>query len=222
MDSNELALLAGRQGHVAHWLVFLRARNRSTGVIESAGFWTGDDHQAFTIRGEARTYFGAGSLMDVPPISQEVGLQVQHVTVSLAVTPEVEQAIKGYDPSLQPAEIHRAVFDPVTLALIAEPTLIFAGTIDSTPMDDGGIGGVNVITAVIASKVRALTKTLPIYKSDAALRARAPADGFRKYVAEAAQWAVPWGTKTASGKGSGSGLNITINRDGIISNARPS
>lgn len=172
LDSNELALLAGRQGHVAHWLVFLRARNRSTGVIESAGFWTGDDHQAFTIRGEARTYFGAGSLMDVPPISQEVGLQVQHVTVSLAVTPEVEQAIKGYDPSLQPAEIHRAVFDPVTLALIAEPTLIFAGTIDSTPMDDGGIGGVNVITAVIASKVRALTKTLPIYKSDAALRAR--------------------------------------------------
>lgn len=192
MDSNELALLSARQGHVTHWLVFLRARNRTTGALEAAGFWTGDDHQSFTIRGEARTYFGAGGLLSVPPIRQEVGLQVQHVTVSLATTPEVDAAIKLFDPSLQDAEIHRATFDPATMTLIAEPELIFAGTVDGTPMDDGGIGGSNVVSLVIASKARALTKTLTVTKSDASLRARAPADGFRKYVSAANTWTVPW------------------------------
>ena len=192
MDQNELALLAARQGHVTHWLVYLSARNRATGAMEGAGFWTGDDHQEFTIRGQARTYFGAGALLDVPPINQEIGLSVQHVTVSLAVTPEVEQAIKGFDPSLQPVEIHRATFDPATMTLIAEPEIVFAGTVDGTPMDDGGVGGMNVISVTIASKARALTRTLTRTKSDATLRDRAPGDGFRKYVTDAGGWSVRW------------------------------
>lgn len=208
MDSNELALLAGRQGHVSHWLVYFWARNRSTDALEQAGFWTGDDHQTFTIRGQSRDYIGAGAVLDVPPVRQEVGLQVQHHTVSMTVTPALEQAIKTYDPSLQPAEIHRATFDPATMTLIAEPELIFAGTVDGTPMDDGGIGGSNVISVRIASKVRQLTKTLPIYKSDAALRARAPADGFRQNVGEAALWEVPWGQKKQGVKSVGGGASI--------------
>lgn len=192
MDPNELALLSARQGHVAHWLVTISGRHRQTGEIETAGFWTGDDHQQFTVGGVTLTYFGAGAALDVPPIRQEVGLQVQYLTCSLAVTPEVLDAVLGYDPALQPAQVHRAIFDPLTMTLVAEPELVFAGTVDGTPIDDGGIGGSGVVQVQIASKTRTLTRTLTRTKSDATLRARAPADGFRKYVADSATWTVPW------------------------------
>ena len=197
MDSNTLALLGQRTGFVAHWLVWVHARERSTGNPVTAGFWSGDDHQTFIINGESRLYFGAGALLEVDPIRQEVGLQVQMQSVALTMTPDVEQAIKGYDPSLQPVEIHRAVYDPETMTLTAAPELVFSGTVDGTPINEGPIGGTSSITLEIASKARQLTRTIPLMKSDAALRRRAPADGFRKYVAEANSWEVAWGEKAA-------------------------
>lgn len=200
MDSNTLALLGQRTGFVAHWLVWVNARERSTGNPVAAGFWSGDDHQVFTINGESRTYFGAGSLLDVDPIRQEVGLQVQRQTVRLTMTPEVEQVVKGYDPSLQPVEIHRAVYDPETMTLTAEPEEQFVGTVDGTPIEEGPINGTSTITLEIASKTRQLTRTIPLMKSDAALRRRAPDDGFRKYVSEANSWEVAWGEKSAAAK----------------------
>lgn len=200
MDSNTQALLDQRSGHVAHWLVWVNARERDTGNPVAVGFWSGDDHQVFTIRGQARTYFGAGALLNVDPIRQGVGLQVQRQTVTLVTTPEVDQAISGYDPSLQPAEIHRAIYDPATMTLTAEPEEAFTGTVDAAPIEEGPIGGTDSITLEIASKTRQLTRTHPIMKSDAALRRRAPLDGFRKYVSESAQWQVPWGEATVTGR----------------------
>lgn len=195
MQSGELTLLSQRTGHVAHWLVWIGARDRQSGAQVFAGFWTGDDDLNFTIGGQSRGYFGAGAALEVEPITQEVGLQVRMQTVRLATTPEVEQAIKGYDPSLQPVEIHRAVFDPHTMALVNEPELVFAGTVDGTPIEEGAIGGVGSVALAVASKVRSLTRLVPLMKSDAALRDRAPGDGLRRYVSEAQQWTVAWGEK---------------------------
>ena len=200
MDPNTQNLLNQRTGHVAHWLVWVNARERSTGNPVASGFWSGDDHQTFLINGESRLYFGAGALLEVDPIRQDVGLQVQRQSVSLTMTPDVEQAVKGFDPSLQPVEIHRAVYDPETMTLTAEPELVFAGTVDGTPIEEGPIGGTSSITLEIASKTRQLTRTIPLMKSDAALRRRAPADGFRKYVSEANSWEVAWGEKSAAAK----------------------
>ena len=194
MEASELALLSQRTGHVAHWLVWMGARNRQSGAQEWAGFWTGDDDLNFTIGGDARLYYGAGAALDVEPITQEVGLQVRMQTVRLSMTPEVDQAVRGYDPSLQPVEIHRAVFEPVTMALVAEPELAFAGTVDGTPIEEGPMGGISSVALAIASKARSLTRLIPVMKSDAALRDRASGDAFRRDVSESQQWSVPWGT----------------------------
>ena len=218
MDSNELALLSQRMGHVAHWLVYVGARDRQDGTQHWAGFWTGDDDLNFTIGGQSRLYYGAGAALTVDPIQQEVGLQVRMQTIRLATVPDVEQAIKGYDPSLQPVEIHRATFEPLTMTLVAEPQLVFAGTVDGTPIEEGAIGGVGSVALAVASKVRSLTRLIPIMKSDAALKDRAGDDGFRKYVSEAGQWAVAWGEKSVKAKdnASGTGGKVPITFEGGV------
>jgi len=193
MQSAELAQHAQRAGTVAHWLVWVSARNRDTGAIEATGFWTGGDDLAFTIGGVSRPYIGAGSLLDVPPIPEETGLNVRMLTVGLTVDEATKNLVRGYDPGLQPVEIHRAVFNPETMALVAEPEFVFAGTVDETPIETGPIGGSSKISLVIASLTRGLTRTVPLMKSDAALKERASGDLFRQYTAVTSKWQVPWG-----------------------------
>ena len=60
--------LEERRGTDARVLLWIEAKNRETGLSEVIGFWSGDDHQDFLIDGEIRTYFGAGQVIDVPPI----------------------------------------------------------------------------------------------------------------------------------------------------------
>lgn len=204
MDQATQSHLAQRQGHVAHWLVWLEARNRDTGAIQPGGFWDGGDHQEFTIGGQTRPYIGAGPLLDVQPIRQAVGLGIRMQSVTLTLLPEVENAIRVYDPGLASVEIHRALFHPGSMLLVAEPELAFAGTVDTTPIDEGAIGQPSTITLEIAGVERALTRTLPLFKSDAAMRARASSDTFRQYAAEVGRWTVPWGEEgqTATSKAS--------------------
>lgn len=196
MDAAELTYHQARRGTIARFLVWIAGRNRTTGVIEHVGIWTGDDDQAFTIDGEPRSYFGGGQIMSVPPIIGEIGLNVRMLTIDFATTPEVEQAVRGYDPGLQRIEIHRAVFDLETRNLVAPPERVFLGTVDETPIESAEVGGTGSIKLVCASVVRNLTRTVAMKRSNAALRARAPSDGFRKYVVDANTWRVPWGQDT--------------------------
>lgn len=193
MQSGELDHHAQRAGTVAHWLVWVLARNRDTDAVQGFGFWTGDDDQTFSIDGINRAYEGAGAALQVPPIPETIGLDVQMLRLSLAITPESENLVRGYDPGLQPVEIHRAVFNPATMNLVAEPEFVFAGTVDETPIETGAIGGTSTVGIVVASLTRGLTRTVPLMKSDAALRARAPGDKFREYTAVTSKWQVPWG-----------------------------
>lgn len=196
MDAAELAYHQARRGTVARFLVWVNARRRNDNVIESIGLWTGDDDQAFVIDGVSRSYFGARQIMSVPPIVGDIGLDVRMLEITLATTPAVEQAVRGYDPSLQRIEIHRAVFDLDTRNLVAPPTRVFLGTVDETPIESAEVGGTGSIRLVCASLARNLTRTAPLKRSNAALRARAPSDGFRKYVVDANTWRVPWGQDT--------------------------
>ena len=204
MDQQTIDYLAQRQGTIAHWLVWLVARDRSNDEPAPVGFWDGADHQAFTIGGDARTYFGAGALLEVEPIRQQVGLGIRVQQVSLTLTPDAQQAVRVYDPSLAPVEIHRAHFDPVTGGLVAEPSLAFAGTVDVVTITEGATGQPSTITLEIVGKERALTRRPALFKSDAALRARPGAedDTFRQHAGEAPRWITPWGERAVAGGGS--------------------
>jgi len=201
-DGSTSAFLTSQTGMVARALVWVSARNRSTGATETMGLWTGDDHQDFTIGGVVRSYFGAGSVLALEPITMATGLDVRMQRLTLApVAPEVETLIRGYDVRLAPVEIHRALFDPVTQALIAEPLRTFLGWIDSVSIPTPVVGGQASIEVTLASLGRSLTRSLALKQSDGTLRLRAPDDGFRKYAALSGTVDTVWGENRARAPG---------------------
>ena len=201
-DGSTSAFLTSQTGMVARALVWVSARNRSTGATETMGLWTGDDHQDFTIGGVVRSYFGAGSVLALEPITMATGLDVRMQRLTLApVAPEVETLIRGYDVRLAPVEIHRALFDPVTQTLIAEPLRTFLGWIDSVSIPTPVVGGQASIEVTLASLGRSLTRSLALKQSDGTLRLRAPDDGFRKYAALSGTVDTVWGENRARAPG---------------------
>jgi hypothetical protein len=188
------AWLQARQPMHAHALVWILARNRGTGQTESIGFWTGDDHAAFVIDGEARTYFGAGAVLNIDPIRRKAGLQVTTQRASLSgITPETQMALRGYDVRHARVEIHRALFDPDTRQLLDAPHRLFRGWIDRLKIKTPAKGEAGVAEVELASAARALTTPSSRKRSDASLRARASGDGFRKYASQADAVETPWG-----------------------------
>lgn len=196
-DSATATHLASATGIMARLLIWIRAKDRGTGAEATLGLWNGDDHQDFTIGGVTRTYFGAGGLLGIEPIVYSTGVQVRMHRVSLSpLAPEVAQVIRGYEPRLAPVEIHRALFDPATLALVAEPHRVFKGWIDDVTITTPQLGGEASCDVTLASAARALTRTLPLKKSDESQKRRS-GDRFRRYADISAAVDVFWGEARA-------------------------
>lgn len=177
----ELAYLRSRTGFSAKSLLWVSARNRSTNAIETVGLWTGGQTQAFTIDAGSRTYFAAGGMLAIDQITMQVGLQVRMQRITLSpLASEVAQMMRAFDAGLAPAEIHRALFDTTTGALIAEPRRVWKGQIDVAPIHTAEIGGQSTVEITLSSASRALTKGLTLTKSDATLRLRG-GDRGRRY-----------------------------------------
>jgi hypothetical protein len=198
LDPAICAQLAARNGLNARLLAFITARDRSTGDPVSIGFWTGEDHQTFVINGDARTYYGAGTLLSMPPLQSEVGLRVRsHRIVFSPLAPEVQQAIRGYDPRLAPTELHVAYFDLQSQALIADPVRVFKGFIDTVKIVTPPVGGSAEVQVDLMSSAHALTRVLALKKSHESLIARAPTDQFRSYTSVTGAVTCVWGEKKA-------------------------
>lgn len=185
---------ASRSAFVGHVLVWLQARNRSTNTVETIGFWTGADHAEFTIRGQLRTYYAAGSMLKMDPLRRQTGLKVRSQRLQFAqVSPEVMTAIRGYEPRHAPVEIHRALYDPDSETLIDEPHMILKGYVDKIGLPTPAKGESASVSIEVATAARALTKPVSRYRSNASLRARASEDGFRKYATLADVAETKWG-----------------------------
>lgn len=197
-----VARRAARVSTHAEILVWVSAKNRSTGAVETLGLWTGADHQDFTIGGVVRPYYGAGNVLQVPDIEASIGIEVRTYQIGLsAISPEVEMLIRGYDPKFAPVEIHRAEFDDAG-NLLGEPERIFKGTVDGTPIITPAIGGEAVATLDVVSNARMLTRHPGVTKSDQVQRARA-GDRFRRWGSIAAEVPIVWGGKKAK-------ANVTV------------
>lgn len=188
------AYFATRSPILAHLLVWISARNRTSGAVETIGFWTGADHQNFVIDGQTRLYYAAGGLLSVDPLKWRTGLTVRTQRMTFAqVAPEVEQLIRGYNPRHAPVEMHRALFDPLSETLVDTPHLLLRGYIDKVSVTTPAKGSAGDISVEIASAARALTRPLNRYRSDAALTSRNASDTFRKWASTTDKIEVPWG-----------------------------
>lgn len=175
------------------WLFWADVRDRSDDSRQGFGFWTGPDVQDFTIGGTARTYYGAGGLMQIPPLQYEVGLVVQQYRIRLAITtPEVEAAIRGYDAQNAPAELHLALWDPADGSLASIDRAV-KGHIAEAPIREDAIGGETYCEAIVVSSASRGTDTLSAKKSDASQRKRDETDAGRQYGDVSAAVNVVWG-----------------------------
>ncbi|MDO5614523.1 MAG: hypothetical protein Q4G14_14945 [Paracoccus sp. (in: a-proteobacteria)] len=198
-DPLKIAHRATRTSIHADILVWISARNRTTGAIETIGLWSGDDHQIFRIDGQDRLYYGAGNLLECEPIQATTGLAVRSYELRLAAnSPEMQLAIRGYDPRFAPVEIHRAEYNAAG-ALLGAPERLFRGWIDEAPMTTGADGDDDDLRLRVVSEARALTLFSGATKSDA-VQSRRGGDRFRRYGSVVEQVEVAWGEHRRGGK----------------------
>lgn len=198
-DSATAAYFAGQTTIVARLLIWITAKDRSTGASHSIGIWNGDDHTDFAINGGTRTYYGAGPVLQLPVITYVTGFSVQAHTVELAsLAPEIVSATRVYDARFAPVEIHRALFDPVDMSLVAEPHRVFKGWIDAAPLPTPEIGGETKVSLTLMSSARALTRSVSQMKSDATQQLRS-GDRFRRWNTLSGAIDVAWGETRVTG-----------------------
>jgi hypothetical protein len=196
-DPAEMAYLQSRAGYLVRGLFWVIPRDRTNNTRVGLGFWTGEDDASFTIDGFARTYVGGGALTGLDAIVMQAGLvlRMQRVAVS-PLFPQVELLLRGYDAWRAPAQLHRALFDPATGALVAPPRRIWKGVIEAAPIQTPEIGGQPSAEISLASAAESLTHGLSLTRSDA-VQSQFGGDRFNRYNDVSGSVPVFWGSRQA-------------------------
>lgn len=167
------------------------------------GFWTGEEDVSLDVptaaggTALARAFTGRGELISAGEVKLTTDLTVQRVSVVLSgIAPRVLDMLNGHDLRLAPVEIHRALFDPSTRALLAAPDLHFAGEVNAAPRETAAAGGESAVSIECVSDTRQLTRTNPARRGDAFLAARS-GDRFYRYVNAVANREIFWGEAKA-------------------------
>ncbi|MDA3888700.1 MAG: hypothetical protein PF443_07850 [Allgaiera sp.] len=194
LGTNTTAMLQSRRGIIARPLLWIVAKDRSTGAATPIGFWGGPDNETITIDGVDRVYYGAGNLIGLDAITYQTGLTVrmQRVTMS-SLSAEAQQALRTYDPRFAAVEVHRAFYDLDNGNLLDTPQKVFSGWIDQAPIATPAKGGQASASLTLSGQEQIFTRTLSVVKSQAALAGRSSTDTFRKYADLAGQIEVQWG-----------------------------
>ena len=195
LDTALLDLLRARRGQTAVLLLWIVARDRSTGAAVAQGFTSSIEDLSVTIGGVARTYVTAGGKLSADPVVSETGMTVRMQTVRLSgVASEVDAILRGADPRLAPAELHRIVRDPATGAAVGTPQLLFRGTVDAAPIRTPEKGGAVSVTLTLAAATRDMTRALSLKASDASQKLRG-GDRFRRFADVSGEVDVWWGAQ---------------------------
>lgn len=145
---------------------------------------------------ESRNFIGTGTLLEVPPIIDAIGIEARSVTFGLDHISDAEGSpmdmVFGNNIRVARVELHRGFRDPETWEFVAEPSLIFEGRVDGASVEDAAAGGTGGLSLDVVSSAIDLTKTNPAKESDEQQRLR-DGDRIRQYGDTAAQVQVWWG-----------------------------
>lgn len=195
---NQLAL--NQRQLVARDFLWIVARNRTTNLPESVGFWSDvEDATVLVLDPETllpvyRNYRAAGGLIEINEIPAVSVIQVQDIEIKMSQLDElVQQAVRLYDVKQARVEIHRGLFDPETRNLVAPALVRFVGFVNNlritTPAEnsDGGV----YLSCV--SHTQELTRANPATRSNEDQKLRNSTDLFFQDTAVVGQWNLDWG-----------------------------
>ena len=175
------------------FLIVINARDRTTGAIQTIGFWTGATHEPFTIDGVTRVFYGAGTILEPPEILYETGTGVTALDVKSSPFSSVfTDAVRLYDVRQCRCEMYKVYFSTATEALIEAPHRIFKGRSDQVTITDAAEGSASEAVLSVVGTTRSLTRSLAAKWSDTVFKKRS-GDRLLKYsdTAEAVQ--IVWG-----------------------------
>ncbi len=210
LDAATIAAISSRESIAPVYLLWIEAKNRSTGALETMGLWSGWDTTNIQVIDPdtrlpvTRTYHAGGSAIEWPAVPLETGVAVRNLRFRLSqINDAVQLAVRGYDPKHAPVEYHVGFLDTETKLLVSQPLPIFVGFINETPINTPAIGGDGSIEIVCVSDARELTRTNPLKRSDEMQRRRLVGgveDRFRRYADVAGGWLqnVHWGEAKAA------------------------
>jgi len=175
-------------------------RNRSTGLDEPMGFWSGLGTLSAEVINPAtgspvtRVWNGGGNVISMGAVPLTMGLTVQTAEIHLSsVAAAVETLVRTHHVKRAPVQVFRGVLDPATRLLTAPAVPRFVGFVDDYSFDtpaDGQPGGV-MLEAV--SHTQELTRSNAAKRSDADQRRRSATDGFYRHAAVVGTWKIFWG-----------------------------
>lgn len=165
-------------------------------------YWTGEDNVAVNVLPLGATsevshvFLGGGTLLDVPPIVDAIGLEARSISLGLdhisSAANSPMDMVYGHNVRVARVELHRAVLDPNTWHLVSTPHRIFAGRVDGASVDDAAAGGEGGLTLDLMPSAIDLTRTNPAMESDEQQRLR-EGDRLRRYGDTAGQVETWWG-----------------------------
>lgn len=186
-----------RRGVYAPYMLRVDGRNRSSGAVESVGFWQGADHEEIDAPDMfsgvmRRSTFYSHVDLNVGPIRYAVGLNVNSVDVSLSsITDATLAAFREYDPRGARAQIWVREYSTETMLPLGVVP-VFKGYVNGAPITRPEPGGAATISVELVSTAMSLTIPSAVKKSHEAQQRR-QGDMINRYKATAGSWDVPWG-----------------------------
>jgi hypothetical protein len=179
------------------WFV---VRDRTSGAPVTDGYWSDvgsisadiiDPDTGGTV---TRTWFGAGSLIQISDIPLVSNITVQNISVTLSqVADRVQALVRQYDCKQGRVEIYRGLMDASTRLMVAPATPRFVGTIDAAPIHTPKQGESGDVTLSCTSNTAELTRFNPDTRSDASQKLRSSTDNFLQDAAVVGGWQHFWG-----------------------------
>lgn len=179
------------------WIV---ARDASDGTPVPVGYWSDLGTVSANVMdptlgvSQARTFRGAGGLVDISPIPLTSDMSVQEATIALSQVSDANDLVRAYDLKQARVEIFRGMFTTALLQIEpAEPR--FVGFVDDieipTPSEESEASAI-ILTCVGHSQEMSRTNTA--VRSDAYMRRRDANDSFRRHAATVGTWELNWST----------------------------
>lgn len=165
-------------------------------------YWTGEDNVVLNLlplgAGSPVSYdfIGGGTLLDVPPLIDAIGLDARSVSLGLdhlstAANGPMDM-VYGHNVRVARVELHRGLFDPDTWRLVSTPHRILAGRVDGAAVNDAAPDSTGGLTLEVIPSSIDLTRTNPAMESDEQQRLR-DGDRLRRYGDTAGQVETWWG-----------------------------